>query len=193
MKKKRTYNRKKLTQRQVIMHKLITNRWYEGNKFIPVHEFMGEKYIKELGKWGYVSYECSARLSALVKENPGLIERVKIRGNSGAVYYGYRVHPQATGSKVVEPSVKYIYDQMCIFKKNGVLPKSQATISIQTPEGNLNGTVTEVEKVPDSKGQDLLEVSVVENVTVEKNKKEVKSDLPYNGNRVWFHFDKDDD
>lgn len=101
--------RNRATQRETILYRLMENRNKGKNEFIPVFGFMGELYIEELGKWGYVSYECSARLSEMTRRNPGLIERTQIRGRSGARYYGYRLHPMATPEKLVEEDLQTFY------------------------------------------------------------------------------------
>lgn len=65
----------------------------ERERYVPVFEFMGEVHCPEVKRWGFVSFEVSARLSEIFKENPGLIERKLIYGKSGNTYYGYRIGP----------------------------------------------------------------------------------------------------
>lgn len=96
---------KRATQRQAIFYRLLRQHrkgGEEAKRFIPVFELMGEIYIEEIGKWGYVSYECSARASEMIKMNPELIKRQQIRGRSGALYYGYRF--------CLEPKIEMIKD-----------------------------------------------------------------------------------
>ena len=89
-------NRKRLTQKEAIFYALY-NKFKEGKgEYIPVWQFMGEHYSKEVGKWGFVSHECSARSSEMKRDNPELIQRVTITGKSGARYYGYRINPMVT-------------------------------------------------------------------------------------------------
>lgn len=101
---------KRVTQKQACFYRLLKNRNEEGNVFIPVHQFMGEIYVKELDLWGYVSYECSARLSEMFSENPGLIARERITGKSGAKYYGYRIHREATSAQINDADLRVIYE-----------------------------------------------------------------------------------
>lgn len=91
---------KKPTMRQTIFYRLFTNR-RGNNDYIAVHEFMGEYFIEPLLSWGYVSYECSARLSEIYTKNPGLLDRQMLTGKSGAQYYGYRIHPDARGTQQI--------------------------------------------------------------------------------------------
>lgn len=80
----------KLTQKEAIFYQLYNAHKKMPGEYIPVFKFMGEIYCKELGLWGFVSHECSARCSEMKKENPALIEFKTIYGKSGAKYYGYR-------------------------------------------------------------------------------------------------------
>ena len=59
----------------------------EEDRFIPAHEFVGEKMID--GDWHFLSYKAPARLSDLM--NDGLVERELVTGRSGAKYYAYRL------------------------------------------------------------------------------------------------------
>lgn len=77
--------------------------------FIPVFKFMGEVYCEELGLWGYVSHECSARCSELKKINRNLIDVTTIEGKSGARYYGYRFAPDATPSMINDEKLLEFY------------------------------------------------------------------------------------
>lgn len=101
---------KRVTQKQAVFYRLLKNRNEEGNVFIPVHQFMGEIFVPEFDKWGYVSYECSARLSEMFRDNPGLLAREYITGKSGAKYYGYRIHREATAEKIVDPDLRKVYE-----------------------------------------------------------------------------------
>ncbi len=77
---------------------------------IPVHAFMGEIYCEETGLWGYISYECSARLSEVFSDNPGLLHREKIKGKSGAEFYGYRIADHAKIEMIKDPKLRSLYD-----------------------------------------------------------------------------------
>lgn len=93
----------RVTQKEGVFY-LLYKRFKEKNDaYLPVFELMGETYVAEANKWAYVSYECSARASEIMTENPGLLQRQKMRGKSGAKYYGYRLNPQ--------PRIELIRDQ----------------------------------------------------------------------------------
>ncbi len=103
--------KKKLTQKEAIFYTLFKNFKNPETKenFIPVFKFMGEIYAEELGLWGYVSHECSARCSELKKTNNKLIEVKEITGKSGARYFGYRFYPTATPSLIEDPGLQKFY------------------------------------------------------------------------------------
>ncbi len=77
-----------VTMREAIFYILYTRFKAKDHTYLPVHQLMGEIFVKEVNKWGFVSYEVSARCSAMMRENPGLLQREKIRGKSGASYFG---------------------------------------------------------------------------------------------------------
>ena len=99
----------KITQKQAIFYLLLKSRKENPLHFIPVFRFMGEVFVEELGKWGFVSHECSARASELAKENPNLIESTKISGKSGAKYYAYRFRETANASCIEDPALREFY------------------------------------------------------------------------------------
>ena len=83
--------------KEAIFYKLYKNfRGETPQAYVPVFDFMGEVYCTEVNKWGFVSFEVSARLSELFSENPGRLQRQTITGKSGARYYGYRIAPDVT-------------------------------------------------------------------------------------------------
>lgn len=100
---------KKPTQKQSIFYQLFTNK-RKGNEYIPVFAFMGEVHIEPMSTWGYVSYEVSARLSEINKENPRLLDWTIITGRSGAQYRGYRIREGATRSDIQDPKLLELYD-----------------------------------------------------------------------------------
>lgn len=105
--------KKKITQTEAIFYKLYnehTDSNGQPSRFIPVFEFMGEHYVSELDKWGYVSYECSARLSEMTRDNPQLIARQIIVGKSGAKYYGYRMADDACRDFIKDTKLREFYD-----------------------------------------------------------------------------------
>ncbi len=105
-------NRKKITQKEAIFYKLYQAFKDTPGVYIPVFEFMGEVYAKEVGKWGFVSHECSARCSEMKKENPLLIQSITITGKSGAKYYGYRINPEVPKDITLDKSLVDIYKKI---------------------------------------------------------------------------------
>ncbi len=107
---------KRASQKETIFY-ILYKRFKEGKKdFLPVFGLMGEHYIEEVGKWGYVSYECSARCSEMRKENPGLIHREWMRGRSGAKYYGYRLNPEPRRELIKDPALLALHARLAKLK-----------------------------------------------------------------------------
>lgn len=109
--------RTRATQREAIFYRLYKN-FKEAQRpsnlpmvypYLPVFALMGEIWIEETGKWGYVSYECSARASEMIKTNPKLVQRTKMRGKSGASYYGYRLNPQPHVDMIMDSDLLMFY------------------------------------------------------------------------------------
>jgi hypothetical protein len=110
----KTRNRKRMTMPEAMFFRLYSAHraaMKEGKQceLIPVHAFMGEIWCEEVGKWGFVSYECAARAAEIYHENPGLLYREYIRGRSGAKYYGYRIHAKANADCIKDPTLKTLY------------------------------------------------------------------------------------
>lgn len=101
-----------MTMRQAILWRLYLNWQKEPEHYIPVHEFMGEIFCGQVNKWGYVSYECSARCSEMNKENPELIQRETLTGKSGAHYYGYRLHPAFSPSMIIDEDLREFFNRI---------------------------------------------------------------------------------
>lgn len=107
----------KITQREAVFYQMML-RHREDKKngqefgYINVFDFMGEVYCRELGLWGFVSHECSARASKLYSENVDrltgfqLFERKLVYGRSGAKWYAYRLNPHATKKNVISDDLK---------------------------------------------------------------------------------------
>lgn len=85
---------KKISQKQMVFYKLLTEAKKDRSRFVPAWEFGGEMYISELDTWVLMSYKCPTRLTDIYQENPGLLEREIIEGKSGASYYGYRLNSE---------------------------------------------------------------------------------------------------
>lgn len=110
--------RKRLTQKESIFYALYKSfKGEESFRFIPVFEFMGEHYCQEVGKWGFVSHECSARASEMKKENPELIERKTIQGKSGARYYGYRINPYVKPEMIKDSALASFHKQVMSYRQ----------------------------------------------------------------------------
>lgn len=98
----------RLTQQQAIFYQLYKN--YKGENLpIAVHKLIGEVYSEELNAWGFVSYEVSARMSEMFKENPLLFVRELTLGKSGAEYYSYRLVENAKADYIVNKKLKEFY------------------------------------------------------------------------------------
>lgn len=103
--------RTKISMREAIFYKLYKHyKSEERMEFVPVFDFMGEVYCEEVKKWGFVSFEVSARLSELYSGNPGLMERKEIVGKSGARYYGYRFAANVKPELISDPTLFEFYE-----------------------------------------------------------------------------------
>lgn len=114
---------KRITQHQAIFYRLWRNRIAGGNRYIPIYEFIGEVFIEELGRWAYVSYEIPARMSEIFSGNPGLLARERVTGKSGALYYQYRIHSDATADTIADPDLRAFRNRLeaaRVAKREGV-------------------------------------------------------------------------
>lgn len=102
----------KITQREAIFYQLYKNRRQTPDHYIPVWQMIGEVYCEETKKWGFVSYEVSARCSEMTKTNPQLIERKKLVGRTGAKYYGYRFAPDAKPEMILDSDLHKFYQRI---------------------------------------------------------------------------------
>ena len=100
------------TQKEAIFYILYTKFRSGDSGYLPVFKLMGETFIKEINKWAYVSYECSARASDMMKENPGLFHRTKLEVKSGARYYGYRMSPLARPEFIQDKALLDFYKKI---------------------------------------------------------------------------------
>lgn len=104
---------KKISQKEAIFYQLY--RHFKSPKqadYVPVFALMGEVWCEEVKKWGFVSYEVSARSSEMIKENPGLIMRTRLTGRSGAKHYGYRISPLAKPDLIKDGKLLAFYRQI---------------------------------------------------------------------------------
>ena len=104
--------KKKITQKEAIFYLLYQFFKDKRGEYIPVYKFMGEIYAKEVGLWGFVSHECSARCSELKRDNHFLIQSTVITGKSGAKYFGYRINPLADENTPLEASLVPFYKKI---------------------------------------------------------------------------------
>ena len=95
-----------ITQREAIFYQLYTKFKLKDGEYIPVFQLMGEVWCPEVSKWGFVSYECSARASEMIKKNPQLIQRQSIRSKAGATYYGYRINPHVSVEMIQDDDLR---------------------------------------------------------------------------------------
>lgn len=105
----RKRRRSRLTQKEAVFYVLYKRHREGAEDHLPVFRLMGEVWCEELGKWGYVSYECSARASELMRDNPGLLHRTKLRGRSGASFYGYKIAAGARAETILDPDLHAFY------------------------------------------------------------------------------------
>lgn len=102
--------KQRISQKEAIFYRLYLHfKSPKSANLVPVFELMGEVWCEPVKKWGFVSYEVSARASEMMKENPGLILRDWIRGKSGAKYYGYRFSPAAKPELIKDQKLVAFY------------------------------------------------------------------------------------
>jgi len=104
--------RKKITQHEAIFYQLYKKRKVDPNEYTPIWQLIGEVYCEELRVWGFVSYEVSARMSELYKDNPSLFERVQVTGKTGATYYAYRIAVRAKANKIANSDLLRFFQEI---------------------------------------------------------------------------------
>lgn len=98
--------RNKITQKEIAFYKLYKSYKADPTHWINVWEFIGEIEVVELKKWCLMSYTCPHRVFEVFDENPGLIERQKTTGKTGARYYQYRVtNTNNPKEKLIDPDL----------------------------------------------------------------------------------------
>lgn len=103
----------KITQRQAIFYQLYKSfKSADRETYIPIWKMIGEIHCSELGLWGFVSYEVSARMSEMFKMNPSLFQRTMLRGRTGAKYYGYRIAPGVQPYMIHEKDLQEFYKKI---------------------------------------------------------------------------------
>ncbi len=101
--------RNKITQKQAIFYQLYKSKLKNPDEFMPIWQLIGEVYVEEIGRWAFVSYEVSARMSELWKINPSLFERKQVVGKSGAKYFAYRIRQGVSPTDIVDKDLKNFY------------------------------------------------------------------------------------
>jgi hypothetical protein len=99
----------KITQKQMVFYKLYKSFKEDPERWVAAWEFVGEIFVSEMNRWVLMSYKTPANGVAIYFENPGLIERDKITGKSGAKYYCYRFARGAKAEHIVDPELKAFY------------------------------------------------------------------------------------
>lgn len=80
------------TQQEVVFYLLYESFKKDPKAYVPIHAFAaGDVLIKPLHRWAFASYKTPARVTEIYYENPGLLDRRKVRGKSGARYFEYRI------------------------------------------------------------------------------------------------------
>lgn len=82
----------------------------DPTRYIPAYEFVGEKHLTPVGQWYLMSYKCPTRLTEVFQENPGILERTRIEGKSGATYYGYRIQETADPDMIQNEKLCKLYE-----------------------------------------------------------------------------------
>ncbi len=100
---------KKITQHQGIFYQLYKSRLKDPEAYIPIWLLIGEVYVEEVSLWAFISYEVSARMSEMYKENPRLFERKLVTGKTGAQYYAYRIAWEVEPGDIIDPDLKKFY------------------------------------------------------------------------------------
>lgn len=97
--------------RQAIFYQLYKEH-HEFNEYIPVFEFMGDVWCEDLKLGGFVSHECSARLSEINRDNPGMLEIKRKKAKySGAHYFCYRLS-RMFYAKIKDDDLNKFYDKL---------------------------------------------------------------------------------
>ena len=99
----------KVTMHQAIFYQLYQARKENPEQYIPIWKLIGEVYIEELGKWGFVSYEVSPIMSEIYRLNPNMLERRITTGKSGSKYYEYRFSLNVSGEMIKDEKLLEFY------------------------------------------------------------------------------------
>lgn len=101
-----------MTQEETCFYLLYKLHKDNPEAWINVFDLMGETYCKELGIYGFVSHECSSRMSKMFDENKNhrtaerLFERKKVRGKTpGSKWYAYRLNPHPNKDLIISDTL----------------------------------------------------------------------------------------
>lgn len=100
---------KYFTQKELFFYKLYVAFKEDPTRWVPAWEFVGEILVKETGKWALMSYKTPANGAGIFFDNPGLIERQRVTGRSGAKYFAYRIAPFPSESKMKDDKLLAFY------------------------------------------------------------------------------------
>ena len=107
----------KITQKEMVFYKLYKAYKENQERYVAAWEFVGEIHIPELNEWVLMSYKTPANGVCIFFENPGLVERQKVTGKSGAQYYSYRFAPGVNASLIKDEKLRAFYNRI-FFKAN---------------------------------------------------------------------------
>ena len=130
-----------MTQRETCFYLLYKQHKQDPQVYINVFDLMGETYCKELGIYGFVSHECSARMSKLFDENKNrrtmerLFERKYMHGRSGSKWYAYRLNLHPSKDLIISDDLVSFYAAL---KANQQRYDENTT---QAPDGDGEGPV----------------------------------------------------
>lgn len=101
--------------REAIFYQLIKNHQKTPYEYIPVSQFQGDVWCKELNLGGFVSHECSARLSEINSDNPHLLEIEKRKAKyTPAKYHCYRLRPDFDPSYIKDKGLRSFFERLNI-------------------------------------------------------------------------------
>lgn len=100
------------TQRELAFYKLYVEFKLDPERYVQTWEFGGEIQIKPMNKWALMTYKCPARLSEIYLQNPGLLDRKKFTGKSGSTYFGYRIAPSPSATKIKDEKLLAFYGKI---------------------------------------------------------------------------------
>lgn len=110
--------KKDITQKQMVFYKLYKSFKEYPERWVAAWEFVGEIFIAEVNRWVLMSYKTPANGVAIYFENPGLIERQKITGKSGAKYYCYRFARGAKAEHIIDADLQFFYRIIKRYEQN---------------------------------------------------------------------------